>query len=158
MAERNLLEIEGARIIFRNFSGKADKFNAAGNRNFHVVLDPDTAMSLADDGWNIKMREPREEGDEPFYHMQVAVRFENFPPKIVLVTKRNQIELNEDTVGMLDNADIADIDLIISPSRWEVNGKTGIKAYLKTMYVTIVEDRFADKYAAKAEEEDLPFA
>ena len=54
--------------------------------------------------------------------------------------------MNENTVGELDNIDIANADLIISPYHWEVNGKRGVKAYLKTAYITMDEDEFAYKY------------
>jgi hypothetical protein len=34
----------------------------------------------------------------------------------------------------------------VRPYAWDVNGKTGVKAYLKTLFVTIDEDALELKY------------
>ena len=142
---RNIV-IDNAEIIFRNFAGIEKKFNRSGDRNFCVIIDdPENAKQLEDDGWNVKTLAPYEEGDEPTYYIPVSVKYDKFPPKIILVTKENETPLDEDRISLLDDAEIVNIYLIIRPYRWTVNGKSGIKAYVKTMQVTI-EEEFAGKY------------
>lgn len=142
----NNIVIENAKIGFRNFSGEAGKFNPAGRRNFCVFLEEDLGKTLESDGWNVRWLQPRDEEEALKPYLQAAVSYDNIPPKIVLVTGKGKTILEESTVSLLDWAEIANVDLILRPYNWEVSGKHGVKAYVKSMYVTIIEDEFESKY------------
>lgn len=147
-SETNVL-MENARIGFRNFAGNEGEFNRAGDRNFAVFLEPDEAQRMLEDGWNVKFLKVREEGEVPQAYLQVSVSYNEKarPPKIVMVTSRGKNPLPEDLISTLDFVDIKMVDLIINPYHWTVSGKSGIKAYLRTMYITVEEDFLDLKYA-----------
>ncbi len=148
--------IEDAEIRFRNFAGAAGKFNNEGRRSFCVLLDPETAEELIRDGWNVHWLKPRDEQEDEQAYMQVAVNFKIMPPKIVMITGQGKTFLDESNVNVLDWAEIETVDLIIRPYQWEVNGKTGVKGYVKSLYVTIHEDEFASKYYDVPENANIP--
>lgn len=143
------------RIEFRNFAGVKGKYNTEGNRNFCVLLDDrmDLVEQLERDGWTIKWLKPRDEGDEPCPYIKIRVSFDRIPPVIYQITGRGKTRLDENDIGNLDWAEIENkegernrVDLVVSPYEWDVNGRSGIKGYVKTMYVRIAEDPFAAKY------------
>ena len=148
-APRDILQINNARIVYKNFSGKPSAFNREGDRNFSLVIpNIEIADALKDKGWNIKIKPPREEGDEPFITMPVKIKFNDRGPRVYLQNSlegRNRVMLDEDAVGMLDHVDIINVDLDIRPFDWEVQGKTGRTAYLQSICVTQEVDRFLDR-------------
>lgn len=143
------VQVDDAEIIFPNFGGKIDKYNPKGDKSFCVVLDPENARIMENDEWNIKWSEPREEGDSPRPYIQVFIRYDKFPPKITLISSAGETVLNDTTVAVMDYTTIDNVDLIFRAYDWEVGDKTGRKAMLKTMYVTVEEDELEKRYARR---------
>lgn len=138
------ITIEGAKLIFKNFAGEEGEYNRKGDRNFCVIIeDEEMANKLRADGWNVKTSKPKSEDYEPFHYMKVNVRFDKVPPTIVQISNGRKRNLSEDMINILDWAEIKNADLIISP----YNHDKGVSAYLRALYVTIVTDDLADKYA-----------
>ena len=139
--------VEDATIRFRNFGGKEGPYNQAGVRSFTIELPDDVGQEMLDDGWNIRYLKPQEEGDEAGPPViQIGVRFDIRPPRVVVITSTSRTQLNESTVEILDWADIKTVDLIARGYDWFVNGKGGTKAYLQSLFVTIEEDALERKY------------
>lgn len=145
----NKITIENAQIIFRNFAGAETQYNRAGDRNFAVVLEDKKFIdSLIADGWNIKIQEPREDGDDPFVYLPVAVSYKNRPPQVTMLTTSGRTRLSEQTIDVLDYTDIVEVDVVLNPYEWSIpSGASGVKAYLKTMFVKVDEDDLEKKYA-----------
>ena len=158
MERNNKLAIDNAHIIFKNFTGKDDKFGREGDRSFSIVIEDDAlAEQLANDGWNVKPLTPRDPDEKVNHFIKVKISFKVRPPKIWLLTNHKRTLLDEDTIATLQYARIENADVVVSPWRWEVNGKTGIAAYLETLYVKIEDDPFADKYADYESSDEVPF-
>lgn len=150
----NILQIDGARITFRNFEGRGSKFNREGDRNFAVVIDDqDVADALIEEGWNVKIKEPRVEGELPRMTLPVKVRFSDRGPTVYLKSGTAVRKLNESQARIIDDIDILYCDMDIRAYNWEVNGKTGRTAYLDSIRVTQRMDRFADEYKADTRDE-----
>lgn len=163
-APKGIMQIDDARIIFKNFEGRGEKFNREGDRNFSLLIeDPNTADAMKEKGWNVKIKPGRDADEEPFMRLRVKVKFTDYGPTVYLNSAGNVVKLDEDSIGCLDNIEIETVSMDIRPYDWEVNGKTGRTAYLQSMEVVQRIDRFAAKYGNNRRDDDdyddgrLPF-
>ena len=143
---KGILLIDDARITYKNFSGEATQFNRAGDRNFALIIDDqEIADRLIEDGWNVKIKPARDEDDIPFMYLPVKVKFNGRGPSAYLDSGDNRVELDEETIGCLDDIYMIRVDLDIRPYDWvmESTGKTGRTAYLQSIRVEQELDRFA---------------
>jgi hypothetical protein len=146
------IKLENVRMIWRNFAGEEKPMNNKGKRNFAIPLDEELALQLRDIGWNIgdnskKVADGRAE--ELLYHLSVTVKMDGKrPPKIWMITrsKNRRTPLDEDTVMLLDVAEFELVDVILRPFNWDVQGKQGVAAYLKTLFAVLREDELELKY------------
>ena len=149
MSDGKTFMVEDAELLFKNFSGKEGQYNREGDRNFSVVLDEDVAEQLMRDGWNVKRTKPRESDEDGTTkpYIQISVNFGNRPPTIMMLTSAGRTRLSAENIEILDWADISQIDVIARGYDWTVNGLSGCKAYLKSLFVIIEEDALERKYA-----------
>lgn len=149
-APRGILQIDnidGRDIIFRNFEGRGDKFNREGDRNFSLrIRERESADALADQGWNVKIKDARDEDEDDFMRLPIKVKFTAYGPNIYLWSGNNRVELDEESIGCLDSIEIDHVNMDVRPYNWEVSGKTGRTAYLQTIEVFQRTNRFEERY------------
>lgn len=143
------ITLTNVRLFGRNFAGLATKYNPAGGvRRFCVILPEDKAERMIEEGWNVKYLKPLEEDENaPRPFIEVEIKFGKYPPRIVMIGSRGKVELNQASCSLLDSEPAMNVDLVLRPYQWEVNGNSGVKAYLKSIFYTIYEDELDLKYA-----------
>lgn len=164
IAPNGNLQIDEARITYRNFQGTPSKYNRKGERNFVLIIPTEEiADILVNDknkygkGWNVHIKEPKEPGDSRFMYLPVKVAFNDRGPAIYLRTKYKRTLLNEDLVDILDSIDIDHVDLDIRSYDGDGEGFGSgpfRSAYLAGMEVFQIVDRFEERYAMEEHPEE----
>ena len=167
-APNGYLQIDDARITYKNFTGAASKFNREGERDFTLIITDGTitdrngrtydatadeiAEALMNDtnrygaGWNVKIKPPRMEGERPFMSLKVKVRFTEWGPNCYLISRGNKVRLEEDTVHRLDKVAIGGCNLDIRPYDDVISGRPFRSAQLQGIEVyQRIQDRFAEE-------------
>jgi len=159
----NNVTIEDAQLVLRNFTGKPGDYNAEGDRNTGVILPVELAQAMLEDGWPVKKFKDSPDGGEGDYWIPVSVKYRDklgqlvkTPPRVVMITKTargmNRTPLGEQEVEMLDWADIKSADIIIRPYEYTVSGRSGVKAYVQSLFAVVELDALEQKY------QDVPVA
>lgn len=144
----NSVTLKDVKIMFRNLAGLQTQFNAAGERNFSVLLDEATAKDLLERRWRVKKLKDQDDGTPGDYHIKVKANYKTGrPPRVILITSKGRTELGADEIGMIDVADVESVDLVLNGWYSDMNGG-GFSAYLKTMVVKIREDELELLYAS----------
>lgn len=148
--DEGILRIKGARIVYRNFSGESTKYKQEGKRGFAVVIPNDEiAQTLINAGWPVKIKPPREEGEDPFRYLNVKFKLKNYAvgdkivwsPKVYLKTNDSLNLLDDNGINMLDGSNIwiDHVDLDVRPYHWGDNDQ--ISAWLNILVVHQKIDR-----------------
>jgi hypothetical protein len=93
-------------------------------------------------------------------YLNVKVNFNQYGPIIYLRNGKNRVRITEDTAHMLDSISIDHVDLDIAPSFYdkeELGKGTGKAAYLRSMEIFQLVDRFEERYQAEVNSDDVPF-
>lgn len=146
----NIMEVDNAKIRFKNFEGRGSKFNHEGDRNFvWIIEDQELADMVAAEGYSVRQKETLD-GDQ-YWQLKVAVKFNQFGPDIWIENHRGQrVKMEPETVKELDDIYFGRFDMDIRPYDWEVQGDKGRSAYLKSCLVVPMRS------GSRFEPEDVP--
>lgn len=140
--------VDGKALIFKNFAGRPGTFNNEGERSFCLVVDEETKNELEARGLNVRHRVRQFEDQEiETLYLPIKVNFNSKrPPQINQVSKNGMTQLDEDTIDVLDWAEIISAKIAINIYNWHYAGKSGYSAYLQELLVEIEDESFASQY------------
>ena len=147
------VNLENCEIDRRNFGGGEVKrngrvLNEAGKRNFLLIMSPEMTDEFANRGWNVGKFSQRDPDVEPEGFMRVNVSYFKNPPIIHYISGDVDTLLDQGRLYLLDNVDMENIDMrIVGVNKQTKDGIWKKCAYVEEMWITVVPDRFATKYA-----------
>lgn len=132
-----LIEINNAKILWKNFTGVSGFYDKEGGRNFCLVLPDDASVNFFEqNGYSVAIKSSGVEVREFIRYLKVKLKFNNGEPTIILESNNKTIRVDENLVSVLDFIKIKSIDMSIKPYHWELpNGEHGQIAYLNSMTV-----------------------
>lgn len=138
---------------YRNFDSAPKSWTPRGQKGpcqFAMALTEARVMELEEMGVEINYTKPWPDAPddwEPTPFVTVHLRYDNYPPEVWKVTKSRRVELTEETVGLLNYAEIVTADLRFRVSHFQGARGEGYKLYAQKLYVTVDEDQMDVKYA-----------
>lgn len=156
------ISIEGARVRYRDLSGRPSDYNKNGQRNITIELDAEDALELKEMGFNVRFPEVDPDGDERAPLLKIIVS--KFSKVYRVNSERQSIrELQEDEVSDLNAYRLRNVDLTFYARDYEIGKRVVRSAYLSKGYFDVEESYFDKKYSGfqtpgrPVEDEDLPW-
>lgn len=153
--EEYILDAQGKNLVrilpntWRNFRGLDTQYSR-GKIFFNVAIeDPRLVKMLLDRGFNVKDYVNKNRPDEdPMHYLQIKVRFNDFGPMVQQYVEGSgtPVTLDQDDIGVLDNAEIMDCVIKIRPYDYTMpDGSKGVAAYLTELAVQIPQNKFTER-------------
>lgn len=172
MPERvNNVTIENTKFKYRtNFAGRQYAFKRGekpqciaedgGKRTANIaIFDPVLASDLAEEGWSVQW----DQNDNAYIQVEAGYKYQ--PPKIgIRVSGKKKVTwLEEDDIADIDFDEVESVDVCLRGRWWFDDlrqNRWRLKAWIKTMVVTIEADDIQYKYDCEEDPEDseeVPF-
>lgn len=103
--QKREMTLEGCRIFYPNFAGRATDYTAEGDRYFSVVIPEEIAQYLEQNGLPFRRLKPRPDDDpnEPTTAIiKVKIGGIYFPDVMTLVSNGGYVSHTPETIGQLD--------------------------------------------------------
>lgn len=146
--------IKDARIQFPNFAGEEQSFNAAGKRNFRLIIPEELFDELQARGVYVRSRPPRDETEPTQYYVKVGV----YPNSDVRIySGKALVQLDPDDFAQVDaefrkgHVEKVDVEFHVSVNRMVPSATPYVR--LDTAIITVGRSRLLDDYEA---DDELP--
>lgn len=162
--------VKKARIMFPNFRGAEQDYNAKGKRNFNLQITEELAEDLKEQGVHVRYREPRDENEEGRHLVKVGVYRDadirmlsgKAMTKILIHNDDRGMPMPDDQGGIVDdeyakghikNGEIM-LEFHLSRNTKVVSSAPYVR--VDTMIIPIRKSRLLEEFE-DYEDDDLPF-